>query len=244
MKTRLTTAFHNHVSVDCVIFGYDEVENKLQVLLIEQKEPEQSRKERFQAQYALPGDLVNEEESLEEAAERVLKELTSLQGLYLRQFYAFGDPGRVADEKDAEWLEGYRTDPKARVITIAFFSLVRIDKVQPAAGSFAKRTIWRSTRKIPKLAFDHNQILTKAINELKSYIDHPDVLTELLPKKFTLSQLQNLLQAISGIELDKRNFRKSLKSVDFLIELDEKQKGVLHKPARLYSFKKTRRKTV
>jgi 8-oxo-dGTP diphosphatase len=230
--------FQNHVSVDCVVLGYDELENKLQVLLIKQKNPNNNSSESFKQQFALPGDLIKEEESLDDAASRVLNELTHIRGLYLQQFYTFGEPNRVSDPKDAEWLKVYRKDPNARVITVAYVALVRIDHISPLAGSFAENTIWRSVKKIPKLAFDHNQILTKALEIIRAHPEQHIVGRELLPAKFTLSQLQNLYEAISNVVLDKRNFRKSIKNAEYLVQLDEKQKGVLHKPAQYYSFNK------
>ena len=182
--------FQNYVSVDCVVLGYDEVENKLQVLLIKQKNPNKSNVDTFKSQFALPGDLIKEDEGLDDAANRVLNELTHIKGIYLQQFYTFGEPNRVSDPKDAEWLKGYRKDPNARVITVAYVALVRIDHISPQAGSFAENTIWRSVKKIPKLAFDHNQILTKALDIIREHPEQHIVGRELLPPKFTLSQLQ------------------------------------------------------
>ncbi|MCF8284098.1 MAG: NUDIX hydrolase [Sphingobacteriales bacterium] len=233
--------FQNYVSVDCVVLGYDEVENRLQALLIKQKNPHKQNVDSFKSQYALPGDLIKEDESLDDAAIRVLNELTHIKGLYLQQFFTFGHPERVADPKDAEWLKGYRKDPNARVITIAYLALVRIDHINPQAGSFAENTIWRSIKKIPKLAFDHNVILNKALEIIKEHPEHHIMGRELLPPKFTLSQLQNLYEAMSNVQLDKRNFRKSIKTADYLIPLDEKQTGVLHKPAQFFSFKKAKK---
>ena len=135
----------------------------------------------------------------------------------------------------------HRKDPNARVITIAYLALVRIDHITPSAGSFAGNTIWRSTKKIPRLAFDHNQIVNKALELIREHPEQHIMGRELLPPKFTLSQLQNLYEAMSGVSLDKRNFRKSIKNAEYLIPLDEKQKGVLHKPAQYFSFKKNKK---
>ncbi|MFN9583328.1 MAG: NUDIX domain-containing protein, partial [Bacteroidota bacterium] len=112
------STFQKHLSVDCVIFGFDESNNKFEVLLIEQKDPSQKSTHTYRPQFALPGDLINEKESLDEAATRVLKELTHVEGLVLRQFHTFGDPLRVKQTKDKEWLAFYRSDPDARVVTI------------------------------------------------------------------------------------------------------------------------------
>jgi 8-oxo-dGTP diphosphatase len=233
--------YNNYVSVDCVVLGYNEVENKLQVLLIKQKGPAPNTAELFKPQYAIPGDLIKEEESLDEAAARILEDLVNVKGLFLEQFYTFGQPDRVKDPKDADWLSTRRKDPLARVITVAYLALVRIDQINPSAGYFAEQTAWRSIKKIPKLAFDHNTIVTKALDIIREHPEQHLVGRELLPNKFTLSQLQNLYEVIQNKELDKRNFRKSIKNNEYLITLDEKQKGVLHKPAQYYAFKKPKK---
>ncbi|MFN6082541.1 MAG: NUDIX domain-containing protein, partial [Bacteroidota bacterium] len=116
------STFRKHLSVDCVIFGYDESNNKLEVLLIEQKDPALRTAHSYRPQFAIPGDLIDESESLDEAATRVLKELTHVEGLHLKQFHTFGDPMRVKQEKDKEWLAFYRSDPDARVVTIAYYT--------------------------------------------------------------------------------------------------------------------------
>lgn len=236
------TTFKNHISVDCVIFGYNEEENKLEVLLIEQKEPSQNGAHSYIPQFALPGDLVDEEESLDNAAVRVLKELTHVEGLHLRQFYSFGDPMRVKQEKDIEWLKFYRSDPNARVITVSYYTLVRKEMIQPSPGSFAKTVVWRNIKRVPALAFDHNQIVKKATDDIRDRIYQNDIAQQLLPKKFTLRQLQNLYEVVLNTEFDKRNFVKRIKKDEELVALNEKQKGVMHKPAQLYTFKMKKKK--
>lgn len=236
------TSFKNHISVDCVIFGYNEEENKLEVLLIEQKEPFQNGAQSYIPQFALPGDLVNEDESLDNAANRVLKELTHVEGLQLRQFYSFGDPMRVKQEKDIEWLKFYRSDPDARVITVSYYTLVRKEMIQASPGSFAKNVVWRNIKRVPALAFDHNQIVKKATDDVRDRIYQNDIAQQLLPKKFTLRQLQNLYEVVLNTEFDKRNFVKRIKKDEELQPLNEKQKGVMHKPALLYTFKMKKKK--
>jgi 8-oxo-dGTP diphosphatase len=218
-----------NLSVDCVVFGFD---NKgLKVLLIEQKDLGQANK-----QFALPGDLVLEEESLDEAANRVLKELTQLSGIYLHQFHAFGDPNRVKNVKDIAWLQSYRENPQARVITVAYFALVKMDDFKPEASSFAERVFWQDIHEVPPLAFDHNAIIDKGLKSLQEQFEIKNLGFELLPEKFTLNQLQVLYEAVLDIELDKRNFRKKVMKESWVTPLDEKQHGVLHKPARLYTL--------
>lgn len=219
-----------NVSVDCVVFGFDE--EKLKVLLIEQKTSTSTS----QALFALPGDLVLEDEDLDASASRVLKELTNLEGIYLKQFHAFGHPSRVKDVKDQEWLRTQRDVPNARVITIAYYSLVKMEDYNPSGSSFAQSAIWTDIDHVPDLAFDHNSILQKAQDVLREEVLRKPIGFELLPKKFTLSQLQRLYEIILDKKLDKRNFRKKLMKLDQVVPLDEKQQGVLHKPARLYKF--------
>jgi len=234
------STFRKHLSVDCVIFGYDESNNKLEVLLIEQKDPALRTAHSYRPQFAIPGDLIDESESLDEAATRVLKELTHVEGLHLKQFHTFGDPMRVKQEKDKEWLAFYRSDPDARVVTIAYYTLVRKEMIRPVPGSFAKNVVWKNVKRVPPLAFDHNLIVKTAIEDIRARMHYNHIAEQLLPKKFTLRQLQNLYEVILNTTLDKRNFIKRFKKDEELIELGEKQKGVLHKPSQLYAFKTSR----
>lgn len=222
------------VSVDCVVFGFDE--RKLKVLLIEQRNPDRST--RMKVQTALPGNLLIKDESLDDAAKRVLKELTSLEGIYLKQFFTFGDPARVKGLKDQEWLRVFRNNPERRVITVGYYSLVNMEDYKPRPSSFAGKARWVDVYEIPSLAFDHNAILSTAIDVLRHELLADNIGFELLPEKFTLSQLQQLYEIILDRKLDKRNFRKNVLKNEHLTPLAEKQKGVLHKPAQLYQFQK------
>ncbi len=215
-----------NISIDCVVFGFDK-DHKLKVLLIKQGGKS--------SQYALPGDLIGVREDLDDASSRILNSLTSLKNLYMKQFYTFGNPDRVNFKKDQEWLKKNRKHPDERVITIGYVSLVRMENYTPKASSFAFEVEWMDINCIPNLAFDHNQILSKALYFLKNEIDH-EVTSELLPKKFTLSQLQILHEVILNQKLDKRNFRKNIAKEGFVKKTKHKQKGVSHKPAQLYSF--------
>jgi len=219
-----------NVSVDCVVFGY--YEDQLKVLLIEQKKISPNQP----AQIALPGDLIFEGESTDDSAARVLKELTSLEGIFLKQFYTFSDPNRVNDLKDKEWLRSFRENPEERVITVAYYSLIKLDEYNPIPSSFAENIEWWDVNNIPSLAFDHNKVLDKAIEVLRFELLNNRVGFELLPEKFTLSQLQRMYETILGRQLDKRNFRKSVKKIENLLPLKEKQQGVQHKPGQLYTF--------
>jgi 8-oxo-dGTP diphosphatase len=223
------------VSVDCVLFGFDD--KKLKVLLIEQRQPGKDKKIP-KLQTALPGDLLKENESLDDAAKRVMKELTSLKGIYLKQFYTFGDPMRVKNLKDQDWLRLFRANPERRVITVGYYSLVKMEDYAPKASSFAGKTKWVDVYSIPELAFDHNEIVERAIEILRHELIADNIGFELLPEKFTLTELQHLHEIILNKKLDKRNFRKNVLKMEHLKPLEEKQTGVLHKPAQLYQYKK------
>ena len=218
------------VSVDCVVFGFHN--NRLKVLLIEQENVSKSNNRR----YALPGDLVLAEEHIDYAAERVLFELTNLKGIYLEQFHTFGNPNRIKKEDDLEWLNVIRKNPDARVITIAYYALVKMEDYIPSPSSYAEKAEWKDVLDIPELAFDHNKILRKALKKLRKEVSVHTVGFELLPEKFTLGQLQQLYEVILDMKLDKRNFRKAIKKMDTVLALEEKQKGVLHKPAQLFTY--------
>lgn len=211
MKEQLT--MHSVFSVDCVIFGFDGEEIK--VLLIERGE------EPYKDYFALPGDLVKEDEDLETAAGSVLQSLTGLTDIYMEQYYTFGKVNR---------------HPLGRIITVAYYALVNLHEFQPKASSFAKSIGWVSLANIPMLGFDHNTILAKAIERLKWRVTVKPVGFELLNNKFTLRQIRKLYEAILEKNLDKRNFRRKILKMDFLLPLEEKQKNVAHKAARLYQF--------
>ena len=205
--------FKSAFSVDNVIFGFDK--GDLKVLLIKRGvQP-------FMGQWALPGDLVYPNEDLNSAAGRVLGELTGLKDVYLEQVHTFGAVGR---------------HPLGRVITIAYYSLIKIDNFQFTPASLASQVEWHDISKINELAFDHIPILKTCFDKLKWKIRSYPVGFELLPKKFTLTELQKVYEAILEKELDKRNFRKKLLATKLLKDLNESQKGVSHRPAKLYSF--------
>lgn len=200
-------------SVDCVVFGFDG--NELKILLIKRGE------DPFFEYWALPGNLVYLDENIDDAAARVLTELTGLENVYLEQVETFGDVGR---------------HPLGRVITTAFYSLVNIDDLSVHPHSHVEKVGWVPVSKVKQLAFDHNKILDACFNKLKKMVRGRPIGFELLPPKFTLSELQRLYESILEQELDKRNFRKKMLSMNILVELEEYQEGVAHRPARLYKF--------
>jgi 8-oxo-dGTP diphosphatase len=221
-----------NLSIDCVVLGFDE-DQKLKVLLIKK-----FINEKNDFQFALPGDLVGINEDLLSGGKRILKSLTSLEDIYLKQFYTFGDPDRTKHKKDQSWLKMYRKKPEERVVTIGYIALVKMEDYVPHASSFAIDVEWIELDKVSsELAFDHNIILNYAIEYLREQLDH-QIVTNLLPLKFTLYQLQNLYEILLDQKLDKRNFRKNVSKNSLIIKTDEKQKGVAHKPAHLYMYNK------
>lgn len=221
---------NNGISVDCVIFGFDF--EKLQVLLIERETESEDQASR----YALPGDLIYDDENLNQAANRVLKELTGLENIFLEQCKAHGDVNRTKRKSDREWLKSVRAEPNSRVITIAYYSLVNLNAFKPSPSNFAKSVVWKPLSEIEDLAFDHFEILNNAWKTLQTKIKLKPIGFNLLPEKFTLSQLHKLYEAILGRELDKRNFRRKMMKLDIVERLDEKQVGVPHKPSNFYKF--------
>ena len=218
-------------SVDCVVFGYDS-DLELKILLITKKENPNNLNNDSNTQVALPGDLINIDEDIDPAAKRILNSLTSIDEIYLKKFEIFTDPNRVKKLKDQKWLKNYRENPNERVITIGYISLVNIQKFKPKASSFAQDVIWVPVKDIPELTFDHNDIVESGLLFLRYELNH-ELTSELLPRKFTLSQLQELHEIVLGQKFDKRNFRKQVINKGQLQETDEKQKGVSHKPAKL-----------
>lgn len=201
------------VTVDCVVFGFDE--GDLKVLLVRRDvDP-------FRGKWALPGGFVREEESLDEAARRELREETGIEKLYLEQLYTFGDIGR---------------DPRGRVITVAYYALVKLAAYDVNAATDASSAAWFPVADVSRLAFDHEKILEVALARLKAKVRYQPIGFELLPVKFALSELQHLYEAILETPLDKRNFRKKILSTGLLVELDEIQQDVAHRAARLYRF--------
>jgi 8-oxo-dGTP diphosphatase len=223
-----------NVSVDCAIFSFDG--SDLEVLLIERMAGETALEDDL---LALPGNLIYQDENLDQAANRVLFELTGLENIFLEQVYTFGDPARITKQKDQDWLKKIRAHPEARVITVAYTSLVKKSNLKVTPSSFARKALWVKVKEVPQLAFDHNDIFKKALDFLKVKIYSEPLGYELLPERFTLAQLQKLYEAILDDSFDKRNFRRKILRTSFIVPLDEKQQGVAHKPARLYRYDKS-----
>lgn len=230
-----------HISVDCVVFGFDS--RSLKVLLVERILPDAGNGHPV-TDLKLPGSLVYDNESLDHAAYRVLKELTGIDQLYLEQVAVFDSPQRTRRPADRNWLHEETGVDVGRIITVAYFSLVRADKANRFLSRLKHKAHWTDVRQIGKLAFDHNQIIQKGLEHLRTKIRTEPVALELLPRKFTLRQLQDLYEILLGTEIDNRNFRKKLHRNGYFVPLDEKEKQVAHKPARLYSFDKNKYKKI
>lgn len=220
------------ISVDCVIFGFDG--ENIKVLLVRRRTADPLYHDR---ELKLPGAMIRENETLPEAAARVLEGSTGLKGLYLKQTTIFSDPRRV-DENELEWIGQYHGIHTARVVTVGYYALVKLDR---GMINYTTRqgAVWRNVDDIHHLIMDHMDILSDALTVLQKEILWSSTAFRLLPKKFTVRQLQNLLEAVFGIEIDNRNFRKKLFTSGLLIETEEFEKQVSHKPARLYMLNKS-----
>jgi 8-oxo-dGTP diphosphatase len=199
--------------VDCVVFGVDS--GDLKVLLIKRGT------DTFAGSWALPGGFVNIDESVDDAAVRELEEETGLKGVFLEQLYTFGSVKR---------------DPRGRVVTVAYYALVKSTYYLPEGGSDATDAAWFSVNREFSLPFDHNIILGTAIQRLKGKIRYAPIGFELLPEEFPLSELRHIYEAILERDIDKRNFRKKVLATGLLIDTGKKQQDVAHRAAKLYRF--------
>lgn len=202
---------HPAVTVDIVVFTIRE--GTLQVLLIKRAEAP------HRGAWALPGGFVGIEEGLDEAARRELREETALDKIYLEQLYTFGSPDR---------------DPRERVITVAYFALIPSDRLRLRASTDASDVAWFRVSKLPRLAFDHRQILRKAHERLKAKLDYSTIAFQFLPRKFALSELQAVYEVILGAPVDKRNFRKRILALGIVEETGESKREGAHRPAKLF----------
>lgn len=202
---------HAAVTVDITVFTVRN--DELNVLLIKRAD------EPYQGEWALPGGFVHMDESLEQAAERELVEETGVSGVYLEQLYSFGDPGR---------------DPRERVVTIAYYALIPSDTVKLRAATDAEGVAWFSVDKLPELAFDHHDILETAMDRLAAKVEYSTVALQLMPKAFTLTELQHLYELATRQPIDKRNFRKRILALDVIEPTGEEKREGPHRPAKLY----------
>lgn len=203
------------ISTDCVIFGLDQ--GKLKVLLTKRAiEP-------ALGVWALLGGFVLENEDLETSARRTLKEISGMNNVYMEQVHTFGQMGRF---------------PLHRVISVAYYALINYTVENLKPGRESSEVSWFEINEVPDLVFDHRHILNTTLAFLRARVRTEPIGFELLPAKFTLSQLQTLYEAVLGTNFDTRNFRKKLLKMNLLLPLNESQVGVAHRAARLYSFNK------
>jgi 8-oxo-dGTP diphosphatase len=201
------------VTVDAVVLALDE--GDLKVLLIKRGVAP------FAGKWALPGGFVRMEETLEAAVRRELKEEAGLADIYLEQLYTFGEPGR---------------DPRGRTVSVAYYGLVKRAEHRPSAATDAADAGWFAVAELPGLAFDHAKIVAAAVKRLKGKVRYQPIGFELLPRKFTLSELQHLYEVVLERALDKRNFRKKILAMGLLVDTGEMEKEVAHRAARLFAF--------
>jgi 8-oxo-dGTP diphosphatase len=210
------------VAVDCIIFGYDISDKEIKLLLLKRiMEP-------AKGSWSLSGGFVLENESLDEAAGRILLNLTGLESIYMKQSYSYGEVQR---------------DPGDRVISVAYFALIPVMDIDAKLAGI-NSVHWCSLTKLPDLIFDHSDMVNKALSDLQNQIRVKPVGFELLPERFTLVQLQDLYEAIYQRSIDKRNFRKKILSMGILEKLDEKERATSKRGAFYYRFNEEKYKTL
>ncbi|ANW95976.1 NUDIX hydrolase [Wenyingzhuangia fucanilytica] len=222
------------ISVDCVVFGYDTLTKSLNLLLINRYLESEDKNEVLVDDYVLTGYHIYEHETLDDAATRVLKELTGLTNTYKKQFKAFGDPNRLRGEKDLEWIKSENFN--FRTVTVAYYFLIKTEDVDLKNTKHEAK--WFPITSLPKLGFDHEKIILEAYEDLKIKCLAEPIIFELLPDKFTINEVQEVYESILNIEIDNRNFRRKLIHKKYIIPLDEKKVGVSKKPSQLYMFSK------
>ncbi|MCQ2608192.1 MAG: NUDIX domain-containing protein [Bacteroidales bacterium] len=205
----------DNFSIDCVIFGFDKSE--LKALLIKRNtEPDFGK-------LALPGGFVYLDEDLDAAPLRRLYDMTGLTDIYMKQVGTFGKTDRY---------------PLRRVITVVYYALVRVSNYSIKMGQDASEVHWVSVKDMPDLAFDHRELFDVALKKLQEQVRIDPIIFNLLPKEFSLSELQDVYEAITMQKFDKRNFRKKVLGFNFLVDTEKKQSNVSHRAARLYMFDK------
>jgi 8-oxo-dGTP diphosphatase len=214
--TQINNDFKTAISVDCVIFGYDD--DALKILVSECDMPP------YENEYSLLGDLVHPDETTDEAAKRVLIAKTGFTDVFLEQVQVFSDQNR---------------HPLGRVITVAYYSLIKIDDDHLTHLEKNVNLQWKEVNEINSLAFDHFNIMHTCLKKMQKQIREQPIGFNLLPQKFSLLQLQRLYEVILNVELDKRNFRRKLSGLGILHDIGEIQESVSHRPARLYTFDKS-----
>ncbi len=219
-----------HISVDCVIFGFHE--NELKVLLLQAK---------YAGAWALPGGFILKEEHMDDAANRILKNRTGLNGIYLQQFHVFSEPGRSTKEINKQFLKNVGVDMKEswmfeRFITVGYTALVDFSKAKLIPDNFSAACEWHHVNSLPEMILDHKNIIGAALQQLQTNLNYHPIGYNLLPEKFTMPELQKLYETILNRQLDRRNFQRKIIATKILKKLDETKKGVAHKAPNYYKF--------
>lgn len=221
---------HTYVSVDCVVFGFDS-DNRLNILLA-QKHAENVSAD---SQKKLPGSLIFSNEDVDDAANRVLYELTGIKKMIQKQFKCFADPNRASNQNDINWMGNEYNQNIDRIITVAYLSLCKID--HKINSSKYDTVDWHPVDNIPELPFDHNKIIKESLIEIRKWMETDfSIIFVLLPKKFTIRQLYQLYSAVSEKTIDIKNFHKKISSFNYIIQMDEIEQNVSHRAARFYRF--------
>ncbi len=222
----------NHsLSVDCVIFGYQD--EALKVLLVEQKIPV-NMPQNGERRLKLPGSMILEDESLPEAAQRVLYDMTGLERVYLKQTAIFSSPKRVTGA-ELEWIAAFHKIITKRVVTVGYYALIQITPEQLEHTS-QKGAVWINIDEVPSLALDHTDILNDTLKIMRDDFERSPIVFEMLPTRFIISDLQRIYSTVMGIEIDSRNFRKKILGLKIVTATGERQSGVAHKPAEYFTF--------
>jgi 8-oxo-dGTP diphosphatase len=231
----------SHLSIDCVIFGY--TDKALKVLICKFKYGK--------GLWGLPGGYILKTEGIDKAAGRILKERTALDKIYLEQFRVFGDENRIVHSGSRQMMKSelHKFDKRqfdtettkwitSRFVCIGYYALVDINKVNPQIGEFEERLEWRSIKDIPKMTYDHNEIVRYALEALRQNLDQKLIGFNLLPETFTMKEVQELYEAVYDKPFARNNFQKKILDLNVLERLEKKFTGAQNKAPYLYRFKK------
>lgn len=222
---------YTYVSVDCVIFGFED--DRLSILLVKRDIEANETKD-----LKLPGSLIYDSEDVDDAAARILFELTGIKKMPLKQFKCFASPSRANNPDDMKWLDKAYQPNINRLITVAYTALCKIDRKLNNISRY-KQSQWCPINKLPLMPFDHNLIVIESLDAMRKWIEtEPSIIFELLPKKFTISQLHKLYEAILNKKINICNFHKKVAAMNYVVSLEEKEKKVAHRAARYYKFDK------
>ena len=236
LSISLNRIVNPHISVDCVLIGFDG--DKLTALLVKRHGVGEGEG----CDMKLPGSLIYMDEDLDEAAQRVLTELTGLKNVTMRQFKTFGDKNRTSNPKDTMWLERFHSlqVPVDRIVSVGYLSLLKLDKKIKLSNQ-KYEPCWVPVKEVCTLAFDHNQIIQEALRYIRNKAElNPVFLFSLLPKKFTAAQMRRLFELVYDKVFDVRNFHKRISQMPYVVLLDEKEHDVPHRAARYYKFDKSK----